>query len=146
MRMHSQEVRVTRYLKRFLPMALLFGSALTLDAQRQRDLASSVTARSLKDVTTPRRGTLLTVSVADAVSTPVDISGENRGPRWPRYALYGAGIGTVVGVAAVIILDCDEECRTSGAGRWGRLIGLPLAAAAGAVGGALAGVIVDAAR
>lgn len=135
-----------RYLRLFLPVALLFGFARTLGAQRQRDLASTVTVRSSRDVTTRRPETLLTLSVADTVWVPAHISEADPGPRWPRYALYGAGIGAVMGVAAVIVLDCDEECRTSGAGRWGRLIGVPLAAAVGAVGGALVGVIVDAAR
>ncbi len=65
-----------------------------------------------------------------------------RTPRWPWYAVGGAilGAGTVT---VLVLANCDAGCRDDGG--YGYAFGLfvPAAAAVGAVGGAIIGLVVD---
>ncbi len=77
-----------------------------------------------------------------AVMTTVDPPAGR--PRWRRYAIRGAVVGLVTAIAVLVAWPCDEVCRTSDLGRSARIFAIPTYVAAGAIVGALIGVIMDA--
>lgn len=90
-------------------------------------------------------GTVPQLGTAEMLNGTVSMLNESdhEGSRVRRYAVRGAIVGLVGGVALVVFLPCDQNCQSGDSGRAGRLVGLPVAVALGATIGAGVGAIVD---
>lgn len=84
---------------------------------------------------------------AGAASAPAAGTRGAARPRrlWPYFALGGAavGFGTVVALA---VTQCDPGCRDDGGVGFGIILGGPVGAGIGALGGTAVGLVADARR
>jgi hypothetical protein len=129
-----------------LLIALIMSRANVAVAQRAAAMPSGVTQTRTASVEADAVVSLRATPDLGAPSLAAWTHSTSRAPRWYRYAAYGAGAGTLVGIAAVLLAPCDQVCRSDTAGRVEKLGFIPAGAVVGAAAGALVGAVADVAH